>query len=181
MTWIRLRTWIGRHPHVAMGVVMGVCLHGLSLAVASVNRGALVAWLLWFIPEGLGPASGLVFGGLAIAVALVWPFLVGCVLGHAGLPVRPRWAATMTWTWLTYSFLLVAVVLTVLWPEISGPWHIVVLALLRHCVVSGLLLLVPADVCVTIGLALAAWITRRMIRRGRWEVTRPVGPAENRP
>jgi len=170
VTWTRTKRWIGEHP--VRAIIIGLTpwavpffsLLGVLFSMASAS-----------VPPRL---SGPAFVPLA---ALAWlactPFVlvgvscfVGCVLGRAGLRVERAWNAPL---WM--CGIMAGVFLLFLLPLLLMNGEVQLLLLLPlGAVAFGLLSAVPLAIGNMTGLRLAEWITRWMIRRGRWEVTRPV-------
>ncbi len=180
MIWTRVRTWIGTHPAAAVVIGNTVCL--VPSAAAMLVFGTQKPAIYSTFSDVLWAALMLVVYGGSLLVVIAWSCLVGCLLGRSGLPVRKLWNC-VHWTWLLCAGGVLVV--TVASPgafDIAARhwWEILIMGFL-FAGLFGFGMALALCICMVIGLALAAWITRWQIRRGRWEVTRPVGPLENRP
>lgn len=162
MSWTRTKRWIGTHPIRAIVPVHLLVLAGYLLYRQLATPGYLrSSW-----PHELAVSM---YVPLAFAVLLGWTCFVGCVLGRAGLRVERRSTAAF---WMSVTGTLLALpIWHLVWNGPFGPWWL--LAVPYASVTTGLIAAFPSTVGTVIGLALAEAITRRMVRRGKWEVTVP--------
>jgi len=177
MTWTRLRTWIGRHPVRAVSLATFAWL--LAVKVAVCVAAILVGRFRLPIKPGLWLLV-LLAAGLALGVAGS-TCLIACLRGKAGLPLKLVLPGVC---WAPLVCLLTVAVLTTVGLAVSGVNVATAVHDRGYQKMVALVFLVGWVIVTfsqTFGLVAAAWITRRQIRRGRWEVTRPVAPPERSP
>lgn len=178
MTWPRVKRWIGTHPGWAITPVAAPC--GLAvLLFVSMPR-------VFVNPMVLDRAPGLLLfaaGVLVAGVAASWSCFVGCLVGRAGLPIRKLWPKDTEKALLAGC--LLGGVLVIGWAAASDgeikSWPLVLLFVVTMGVIIGAAAGIPALGFVYVGLRVADWITRRQIRRGKWEVIKPVERPKEQP
>ena len=178
LTWTRTKRWIGDHPQRAIAVVLTAWLALFPLvAILSLVRTILppvhtrVMVLLWHWPSVFTLAR-MAYLLLTPVVLVGWPCYVGCVLARAGLPVELGWNAPM---WVFVGASCIALPCYVVACIYAGDGWLILAAPLLSAL-AGLAAGIPAGFGTMIGLRQAERITAWMVRRGKWEVTRPVPP-----
>ena len=177
MTWTRIKRWIGMHPVWAVSLVTFAWLLAVKVAVCVtailVGRFRLpISPGLWFL--------ALLAAGLALGVAGS-TCLIACLRGKAGLPLESVLPGIC---WAPLVCLLTVAVLMTVGLAVSGVNVTTAVHDRGYQKMVALVFLVGWLIVTfsqTFGLVAAAWITRRQIRRGKWEVTTPVeSPKEHR-
>jgi len=172
MTWQRLRRWIGEHPVRAITFVCFVCQCGF-LAVMS-QASAVTT------PHSSGAEELLLsISALAVlaapAVIFAFTLFVCVVLGKSGQPVTRAWNA-IAWSWVAASLVSIGManlgVFGLFEKQNLVERIIVSIFFVGPC--GGVILDIIPALCIIAGIRLAEWLTRRNIRRGKWEVTMPV-------
>ena len=175
MTWTRVKRWIGTHPAATIAPVVAACslATGYMLVMLTANH------LTPLSPAEIIVERVLMLAGLIAPLpAIAWSCLVGCFLGRSGLPL-PGAKNCVKVMWLACSAALSLYVLCVNLGTEFG-WSTFLFGGLLS-IAFGLLLATAGMVPIAIGLALASRITRRMIRRGKWEHTEPVERPKEHP
>jgi hypothetical protein len=174
MTWTRVKRWIGENP------ARRVNQAAVATLVACIPLVIVLTAIQNFFPSYWpADATYLVVGAFLFLAPTASSTTAGLICARAGIPVFKLFVGlSRTYVWVACCVAVGAAVAAIvnLCQGLPPWWGMSLYGALALCAVIWLALSVPLIMGHVTGCLIAAFVSRHMLRSGKWEHTVPVEP-----